>query len=430
MKNRTFKFDGSFKGELTFSGDKSISHRAVMIASLCNGESEIENISSSEDVKSTLDIFQKLGVELKKRRNKIIINSPGVKNFRNPETDLYAGNSGTTARLLSGVLMHLPFETKLTGDASLSQRPMKRIIDPLRLMGANVTSTPEFTLPLSFKPIKKFHPVQYEIPVASAQVKSSILLAGLFSEDSTTIAEKVETRDHTERMLGLPSLVLRNTKVIHSSSQYFPEPFSMFVPGDISSAAFFIVAALLRKGSKIRLNNVSLNLTRIGFIDILQEMGGKIYIRKIDFSHREPFGDIEVHFSKLKNITIPESIIPNIIDEVPILAIAGLFAEGDFSITGVKELRVKESDRINAICVNLKSAGVKVDESPDGFFIPAQKIPLSHNIPVFDSFGDHRIAMSFAIFSLLLKHGGKINNFECVNISNPNFINQLKIITG
>jgi 3-phosphoshikimate 1-carboxyvinyltransferase len=269
--------------------------------------------------------------------------------------------------------------------------------------------------------------INYELPIPSAQIKSSVILAGLHCDGTTSIVEKVPSRNHTENMLGLDIKKSATGNTILVSGKNYPVPAEYFIPSDVSSAAFFVVLALLTKGSSLIIKNVSLNETRKGYLKILEVMGAKMNYEKIKVSSGEVYGDIIVQSSSLKNTEIPEEIIPNIIDEIPILSVAGLFAEGNFSIRGAGELRKKESDRINSICTNYKMSGLNVEEFEDGFNVSG-KIKLKEI--VFESFNDHRIAMAFSILSLLLKEGGKVDNFSCVNISNPDFLNQVKQITG
>lgn len=412
-------------GVLTLPGDKSISHRALFFSSMADGKSVIKNLSDGEDVVSTIKCFASLGSEIKKQNNEVLVKGRGFKNFIKPENPLDCGNSGTTARLLTGFLSAQNFETILIGDESLSKRPMERIITPLKKMGVKFES--ENKLPLKIFTTENLQPINYELTVPSAQVKSSIIIAALHCEGTTSIVEKIQTRNHTERMLGLEVKKSETGNTILASIKNYPIPSEYFIPSDISSAAFFIVLTILTPDSSLRIKNVSLNETRKGYLNILEQMGAKINYENKSVSTGEVYGDLIVESNKLNNIEIPEEIIPNIIDEIPILSVAGLFAEGSFSIKNAGELRKKESDRINSICYNYKLAGLDVLEFDDGFTISGT---VKNNTLLFESFGDHRIAMTFAILSLLLNDGGKVNNFSCVKISNPDFINQIKQITG
>jgi 3-phosphoshikimate 1-carboxyvinyltransferase len=411
-------------GVLNLPGDKSISHRAVMFGALAEGVSVIKNCSQAEDVASTMSCFEKMGVKFE-RGEEIKIYGKGFKGLTPPEGALYAGNSGTTARLISGVLCAQGFESTLTGDESLSSRPMSRVVEPLKLMGACFETSGKVTLPLRIIPSEKLQAVNYKLQVASAQVKSAMLLAGLFIEDETVIIEPVATRNHTEKMLGLKTEQEDDGKKIFVSKNDYPKPFVMTIPSDISSAAFFIILALLTKGSEILIKHVTLNETRTGFLQLVKDMGGRIIIEDEQEENGERRGDIRVFSSRLMNIEIPEYIIPNIIDEIPILSVAGVFASGKFVVRNAKELRVKESDRIKSMCLNFKMMGLNVTEFEDGFEIDGN---ISGTNFTFESFGDHRIAMAFAVMSMLLPNGGTINGFEAVAISNPSFLKQLNKI--
>ncbi len=422
-----FKKINKVKGELELPGDKSISHRAVMFSALALGESKIYNLSNGQDVKSTCACFRKLGIEIEEYPEFISVKGKGFKGFKAPDDELNCGNSGTTARLISGILAAQDFETILTGDDSLSARPMKRIITPLAAMGAKIYASEKFTLPLKISPADKISAINYELPVASAQVKSAVLLAGLHSEGTTTIVEKIPSRDHTERMLGLKTELTGKGKISYVSKKDYPAAKEYHVPSDISTAAFFIVLALLAQNSSLIIKNVSLNETRTGVLTVLKKMGGEIEIDNVREYSGEKMGDLVIKSSSLRNIEINEELIPNIIDEIPILAVAGILAEGEFSISNAKELRGKETDRINALCRNLEILGLDVIENDDGFSFTGE---VKNEYPIFKSYGDHRIAMSFGILSLLLKKGGGIDNFSCADISNPNFLVQLNSITA
>jgi 3-phosphoshikimate 1-carboxyvinyltransferase len=303
---------------------------------------------------------------------------------------------------------------------------MDRVIIPLKKMGADFESD-NGKLPIKIFPPQEIKHINFEVPVASAQIKSSLIFAGLHSEGISSIVEKIPSRNHTEIMLGLEVKQSETGNTVLFSKKNYPVPSTYFIPSDVSSASFFIVLAILSKNSFIRIRNVSLNKTRTGYLDILKKMGAKIDFENISISSGEPFGDIIAESSDLENVEIPGTLIPNLIDEIPILAVAGLFAEGNFTIRGADELRKKESDRIKSISLNFKQSGIEVDEYEDGFTISGK---IKNKKIVFDSFNDHRIAMSFSILSLLLNDGGKVNNFNCVKISNPGFLNQLKQITG
>lgn len=418
-----FQYQENLKGVLNLPGDKSISHRSVMFASMANGVSIIRNCLYAEDVKSTISCFQKLGVDFKIQNEIIKINGRGFKGFGKAADELYAGNSGTTARLISGILCAQNFDSIIIGDESLSKRPMMRIVEPLRQMGANINASEYGTLPITIKPSSNLHSINYKLNVPSAQVKSSLILAAVHLDDESVLIEPISTRNHTELMLGLKTEKCEEGTKIFVSKKNYPEPFNFTVPSDISTAAFFIVFGLLSKNSDILIKNVSLNETRTGILEVLKRMGGRISIENEIAESGEKRGDVRVLSSQLKNIEIPFELIPNIIDEIPILSVAGLFAEGSFKITNAKELRVKESDRIKSLCDNYRKLGLDIIEYEDGFELNGE---IRIKNPQFESYGDHRIAMAFAILSMLLKDGGKVNNFDCVAISNPDFINQVR----
>jgi 3-phosphoshikimate 1-carboxyvinyltransferase len=421
------KFSSIFRinGELTLPGDKSISHRAIIFSALADGNSTIKNLSDSQDVNTTLECFAKLGVNIADLDENFLIEGVGFNGFKEPVSPLYCGNSGTTSRLISGVLAAGDFPSIITGDKSLSNRPMERIIEPLEKMGCKIKST-DGKLPLHFLHSGPIKAIDYILPVASAQVKGAVLLAGLKSDDITTVEENnLFTRDHTERMLKLPVEIIGNKKITKISSAFYPKPADYIVPGDISTAAFFIVLALLSNNSNLLLRNISLNETRINFLKLLINMGAEININQKGSSNNEPYGDVTARSSQLKNIKIEPDIVPGIIDEIPILSIAGALAEDDFVIRGAKELRVKESDRIKSISLNLIKAGFNIKEFDDGFSIYGK---LENNHQSFESYGDHRIAMAFGVLASLMAEGSEINGFECVSVSNPNFLNQLQSI--
>lgn len=422
------EFSGFIKvrGSLDLPGDKSISHRSVMLAGLADGNSVLENLSNAEDVSSTVRCFSQLGCSIEKKGSLLYIRGKGFKGFDPPKFELDAGNSGTTARLISGILSAQDFESVIVGDASLSSRPMKRIIEPLMLMGASIAASEKMTLPMRISPVRTLNPVKYELPVASAQVKSALLLAGLHVDESSEIIENVLSRNHTEMMLNLKVEKKAFKKHIYVSRRDYPEPGEYFIPSDISTAAFFMVLAIMTKNSELRLRNISLNESRTGIVDILMRMGAQVKIENQTHKMNESYGDLCIFTSKLKNISIPAEIIPNIIDEIPILSVAGILSEGEFSITGAEELRYKETDRISALCHNFRMLGLKVDETKDGFRVAGE---ICNDEVTFESFHDHRIAMSFGILSLILGKG-RVNNFDCVKISNPNFISQIQQIAG
>ncbi|HEY6906633.1 MAG TPA: 3-phosphoshikimate 1-carboxyvinyltransferase [Ignavibacteriaceae bacterium] len=421
-----FEHISKVKGGLEFPGDKSISHRAVILSSLAKGKSLVKNLSAGEDVKSSLKCFRQLGVEIEIEDKVCVIKGKGFKGLNKPDSPLDAGNSGTLARLIAGILAVQKFESIITGDKSLSSRPMKRILVPLNSMGARITGTPDSTLPLRILPPENLAPINYELPVASAQVKGAVLLAGLHIDGTTTVIENSLSRNHTELMLGLKT-ELKDGKYYSSvSKDNYPAPGEYLIPGDISSAVFFIILTLLTPGSELLIKDVSLNPSRTGILDILIKMGGKIQVINRKESFGEFYGDILVTSSKLRNIDLSGYPVVNFIDEIPVLAVAGIFAEGDFELKSAKELRFKESDRIKAVCENLRVTGLEIDELEDGFIISGH---IKKKRPAFTSFDDHRIAMAFGILSSLLEDGGKVDNFDCVKISNPGFLHQLNQVS-
>ena len=425
--NKVFQKVNSVNGELKLTGDKSISHRAVIFSAMANGKSQITNLSQGQDVISTMVIVHKLGASIYTKERNILIGGCGFRGFKNTKTMLDCGNSGTSARLISGLLTAQKYTYNLTGDESLSKRPMNRVIEPLSKMGAGFKTTENLTLPFTITPAKELNNIIYEMPLASAQVKSAILIAGLHSENETVVIEREVTRNHTEQMLGL-EVKRENRRIISSSSlKYYPAPNEYFIPGDISTAAFHVVLTLLTPNSELLIHDVSLNPTRTGYIDILKLMGANISYENVRVSSNENYGNVVIKSSTLKNIKIDPDLVPNIIDEVPILAIAGIFASGQFEIRKAKELRFKESDRIKSLCFNLGLTGLNIEELEDGFIISGD---IKKSKVTFESFGDHRIAMTFAVLSMITGNGGEVKEFECVSISNPKFLEQIDSISS
>lgn len=417
-----FEKISSVQGELELPGDKSISHRAVMFSSMAKGKSRILNLSSSEDVKSTKECLEALGAEFDETNEGLIVSGKGIGNFTAPFKPLYAGNSGTTTRLISGFLIAQNFKSIITGDSSLSQRPMKRVVTPLTAMGGSITCSDNDTLPISINPVEKINAIEYNLPIPSAQIKSAVLIAGLHSKEVTSVIEKFQSRNHTEKMLDLKVEKTEKGIISCSSQEKYPHAKEYFIPSDVSTAAFFVVLTLLSKKSSLLIKNASLNETRTGYIEVLKKMGADITVENKGEKAGEEFGDILVKYSSLTNIEIPEEIVPNIIDEIPILAVAGIFADGNFEIRNASELRKKETDRIKAVCENLRMLQLDAEEFQDGFQVSG---PPNNVKPEFQSYGDHRIAMAFAILSMLLPQGGRVNGFESVKISNPEFLKQV-----
>jgi len=424
MANLTVKPAKFFRGEITPPGDKSISHRAVMIGSLAGGRTRINNFLTSDDCLATVDCFKKLGIDIYINGNQVEVYGKGLRGLKPARATLNVGNSGTTIRLLTGILSGQPFVTKITGDKSIQRRPMRRIIDPLRKMGADIEGKAEGGN--IFAPLKitggKLTPIEYELPVASAQVKSAILLAGLFAEGETAVIEKNHSRDHTERMLSHFGARVRGARVWGNKEFSGAE---IDIPGDLSSAAFFITAALLVPGSELLIRNVGANPTRTGIIDILHRMGANLEVCDERILSEEPRAEITVRSSKLKGIKIAGEIIPRIIDEIPIIAVAATQAEGLTEIRGAGELRVKESDRIAAISSELKKMGADIKELEDGMFIVG---PTRLKGAKVKSYGDHRIAMAMAVAGLIAEGETVIDNTDCIETSFPGFEAMLRSI--
>jgi len=411
-------------GTITVPGDKSISHRAFIIASIAKGKSLISGSSSCADVKSTMHCLSMLGVEFQETDKGIAVLSPGMRNFKNPNKPLFAGNSGTTVRLLSGVLASLPFETEITGDSSLRKRPMQRIINPLKEMGAAISSDNGF-LPIVIRGAE-LRGGYFKPDVSSAQVKSCILLAGINAKGRTVVKEPSQSRDHTERMLPefqVPVFVKGSEIAI--DGPVTPLPADINVPGDISSAAFLIAAAVLSKKGSLTIRNVGLNAGRTGFIDILRRMGANISISNKKLINNEAVGDITAVHSHLTGTEIGGKEIPKAIDELPIIAVTATQAEGETIIRDAGELRVKETDRIQAVAANLQAMRADVEITRDGLIIPG---PQQLKGAVLESFNDHRIAMAFTIAGLTASGRTVIKDAECVDISFPGFFSVLKDI--
>ncbi|MFH2069563.1 MAG: 3-phosphoshikimate 1-carboxyvinyltransferase [Candidatus Omnitrophota bacterium] len=467
MSNLIIKPARRLKGEIDLPGDKSISHRALLISSLADGISVIDGLQEGEDCRSTYQALFSLGVEIRKEGSRIRVNGRGPAGFREAHQVIDCGNSGTTMRLLSGIAAGLPFTTRLTGDESLRNRPMRRVIEPLRQMGAKIS-----VREVDFPPLAiiggSLAGISYRTPMASAQVKSCLLLAGLLAEGNTTIIEPAMSRDHTERMLAYFGAVLKiNTTPKYSATLLgspvgarFIEPAgaingaptkissphrgedegeggnaisilggqrlsgrSLKIPGDFSAAAFFLAAAAIVPKSKISIRGVGLNPTRIAFLDILKKMGARISIQNQREENGEPIGDITAKGGgELKGITVSGSLIPNLIDEIPILAVVALFAKGLTEVKDAGELRVKESDRIKAIVTELRKMGAGIEEREDGFLISGPQRLKGAGV---NSHFDHRIAMSLAVAGLAVEGETAINNPECIAISFPDFVSTL-----
>lgn len=428
--------------EISVPPDKSISHRAVLLASLSNGPCVIRNFLEGEDCRSTAQAMRQLGVHIESPEPGTLVVEGTAGRFTKPFGDIDCGNSGTTMRLLSGILAAQPFTSRLTGDPSLSKRPMQRVIDPLRLMGADISAEGEKSCPpLRIEGSNSLQGITYKLPVASAQVKSAVLLAGLFSQGDTTVIETVKSRDHTERMLDYFLIKSRREEVWdHKDSPkdrrlveirttlhggQIPESMDFTVPGDISSAAFWMAAAAAQPGSRLLVTDVGLNATRTGIIDVLIRMGARIREIIETSMNGEPAGNIDVKGTTLHGTEIQGAEIPNVIDEIPIIAVAAALAKGTTVIRDAAELRVKETDRIAAVASNLRAMGVAVEEFPDGMAITGGTTLKGARLP---SFGDHRIAMAFAIAGLFASGETVIEDTACVNTSYPGFADTLRRI--
>ena len=412
------------QGEISVPGDKSISHRSVMFGSIAKGITEIDNFLQGADCLSTISCFQKMGVAIENLGNRVIVHGNGLRGLSAPAVDLDCGNSGTTTRLISGILAAQDFSVTLTGDPSIQTRPMNRIIQPLTQMGADITSIRgNGCAPLRIHG-KPLHGITYESPVASAQVKSAILLAGLYADGETRVVEPAVSRNHTELMLqsfGADVHTEDTTAVIQPADQLFGTKLS--VPGDISSAAFFLAAGLMVSGSEILLKHVGINPTRDGILHVCQRMGGNITLLNLKMEGGESTADILVRSSALHGTTIEGDIIPTLIDELPVIAAMACVAKGETIIKDAAELKVKESNRIRVMTENLTAMGADVTETEDGMIIRGGK-PL-HGAVV-DSHLDHRIAMSFAVAALCADGITQIKGGECVNISYPEFYQDLE----
>lgn len=414
----------TLKGEITVPGDKSISHRAVMFGSIAKGLTEITNFLQGADCLSTISCFGKLGIDIENGPDRILVHGKGLHGLTAPDCVLDAGNSGTTTRLISGILAPQSFTTTLTGDASIQKRPMKRIMEPLSMMGANIKSLKGndcAPLEIQGSPLTGIH---YTSKVASAQVKSAVLLAGLYASGETSVTEPVISRNHTEIMLSHFGAQIATEG---TTASIRPEPVlegrKIVVPGDISSAAYFIAAGLIVPGSEILIKNVGINETRDGILRVAKQMGGNIRLLNENRDSGEPVADILVSHSSLHGIEIKGSVIPTLIDELPVIAIMAAYAEGTTVIADAAELKVKESNRIDVMVNNLTAMGADITGTEDGMIIKGGK-PLHGTL--IHSMDDHRIAMSFAVAALRAEGMTTIEGGECVNISYPAFYKDLE----
>ncbi len=416
----------ALSGSISLPGDKSISHRAIMISAISQGKSTIKNFLASEDCIHTIKAFQALSIDISINKDTVSVQGKGLRGLSAPTADIYLGNSGTSMRLISGILAGQTFRSTLTGDESLSNRPMYRIIEPLKLMGADIKGGRDNCAPLTING-SKLKSISYKTKVASAQVKSAVMLAALYADGVTEIDEPVKSRDHTERMLSLfgGKLEIDDTKVkVYNAPDLKAR--SLTIPGDISSAAFFIVGALLVKGSKLEINGLLYNRTRLGFIDALNKMGADIKIRNKQFNGYEEVCDCIVESRGLKGIVIEKNVVPSLIDELPILMVAASLAEGETIIRGAGELRIKETDRINSMESTLKKMNANIKVKSNDIFIKGREQLKGAKMT---SHGDHRTAMSLVIAALCAHGESQINGVECINTSFPGFFSTLQSIS-
>jgi len=432
----------SIKKEITVPPDKSISHRAIILSSLCKGKTCISPFVKSEDALATLNCMKKLGVRVELRKKTLTINGQGMYFKPKPEkspVSLFAAESGTTMRILSGLLVCQKFSAIFEASPSLSKRPMGRLLGPLSEMGAIISGTPrdngvngkrDAYPPLSIEPAKKIKAGEFKLEIASAQVKSAIMLAALYANGTTTITEPCKSRDHTERMLKLfgADLTAKDTTIALKPAKELISPKKLFIPGDFSSAAFFIVLGLILKNSSLVIKNVNINPTRLGLLNVLKRMGANIKIQNKKNAY-ELYADILVESSQLKATVVEPQEIPSMIDEIPVLCVASAFAQGKTEIKGVKELKVKETDRVRSMMVNLTKAGVDIYEESCGNDL---KIVITgrskHKHGNFQSFYDHRTAMSMIIFAMALDSESKIDDTRCIDKSFPEFISLIKTL--
>jgi len=412
------------KGKMSVPGDKSISHRSIMFGAIAKGKTYVYNLLKSDDVYRTIDCFQKLGVNIYEKNGRIVIDSDGFSSFREPTDILYTGNSGTTSRLLLGILAGTDFYSVVSGDQSLNRRPFKRVTKPLEMMGGKFIGRNDNNfLPLSVIG-NRLSGIEYELPIASAQVKSALIFAGLHASGTTTIIEPIATRNHTEKMLMNfgGKLIRTENKIIIQGNQSLIAS-ECFVPGDFSSAAFFIALALLVPNSELIIENVSLNPTRTGLLDIIQKMNGFFEILDQRLAGGEEIGTIRVCSSQLVGTTISGDLVPRTIDEIPIIALLATQAEGITVIKNAEELKVKESNRIDSVATELQKLGADIEPTEDGMIIRGKTKLTGGQV---NSHDDHRIGMMLSIASCIASGNVQINHPQCVSISYPNFYEDLR----
>lgn len=421
LPRRTFVVEPSneVQGELVVPGDKSISHRAAILASLAEGETQIKGFLRGSDCEATLRALEAMGAQTRWEAEKLHIVGAGSRGLCPPAEPLDLGNSGTALRLLAGLAAGMPGPTTLTGDDSLRRRPMRRIAEPLRQMGAEVALQDGEVAPITIQGRKPLHRIRYTMPVASAQVKSCVLLAALAAEGQTWVGEPAPTRDHTERLLPRFGVQVQRQggSWVGVCGPAVPRATAMAVPGDLSTAAFFLAAALLSPGGNLQIQSVGINPTRVGVLHIMQAMGGRIQIRNVRDRTGEPFADLVAQYSPLRGIQVPVGLVPMAIDELPIIAILAAFAQGTTTIRGAEELRHKESDRIASLAEGLRALQVPVEVYPDGLAIQGGAVGSG----VVHSHGDHRIAMAFAMAGIASQGPITINECALVDTSCPGF---------
>ena len=413
----------SIRGEISIPGDKSISHRSIMLGALAKGTTRVQHFLQSADCLSTISCFKAMGIDIENKDNTVYIYGKGLHGLTKPSTILDCGNSGTTTRLISGILSGQDFDVTLTGDSSIQKRPMKRIIEPLSLMGADISSINGNGCAPLYICGRKLHGINYKSKVASAQVKSSILLAGLYADGETSVTEPYLSRNHSELMLGYFGADVHTkdtTTTIKPAEELFAQ--DIFVPGDISSAAYFIAAGLIIPNSEVLIKNVGINPTRDGILRVCRDMGADIKIIDERIISGEPVADILVRSGSLKGTVIEGAIIPTLIDELPVIAVMACFADGTTIIKDAAELKVKESNRIAVMVENLSLMGADITETDDGMIIKGGR-PL-HGAKI-DSHMDHRIAMSFTVCGMACDGQTEIPDSECVNISYPEFFSDI-----
>ena len=408
------------RGEITVPGDKSISHRGVMLGALCGGRTEISGFLMGADCLSTIDCFRKMGVQIDVENNHVTVYGRGLHGLKKPAGTLYTGNSGTTTRLLCGLLAGQNFDAVITGDASVCKRPMGRVTRPLSEMGAKIRG--EYC-PLAIAGAQ-LHGMDYTMAVASAQVKSAIILAGLYAQGETIVREIEKSRDHTERMLSAmgADIQTEGLTITVSPVQELITPGEILVPGDISSAAFFLVLGSVLPGSEVTVRNVGMNPTRTGIMDVLQAMGARISIQNMRTANGEPVADLTVKSAELRGTEIGGALIPRLIDELPVLAVAAAFAQGVTVIRDAAELKVKETNRIRAVVDEFGKCGVDIAETADGMIIRGGR-PL-HGAK-FSTYGDHRMAMSLTVLAQLAQGESSLDDGACVDVSYPSFFSEL-----